>query len=167
MAKKMHDLDQKLYDLAKLKAEKKFKVKLNKKQLEKFVSKYGVFPSVTLLEKDLVAYIEKLGLKEGSVAKEDEPEVNPLVKEALELGIKTIPVGDSVVTVQMATDEQLKAAIAAKKEDEPELAKVEKALEDMDHEELKQLAKSKGVKQWHLKTAENLIKAIKALDKKE
>lgn len=176
MAKKMHDLDKKLFDLAKLKAEVKFKVKLNKKQLEKFVSKYSVFPSVTLLEKDFVAYIAKLGLKEGSVAKEEEaePKVNPLVKEALELGIKTIPTKDSVVTVHNATDEQLTAAINKFKEENKDLkpaTKVEKkskkSLKDMNKDELKILAKDKGIKSWHLKTAETLREELKALDKKE
>ena len=166
MAKKMHDLDKKLFDLTKLKAENKYKVKLNKKQLEKFVSKYGVFPSVTLLEKDLVAYIEKLGLKKGAKEIEEE-DVNPLVTKALKLGIKTISKGKSVVTVQMATDEQLVAAIEDAKEKDSDPVKDTKPLEEMNHDELKVLAKSKGVKSWHLKSAEKLFEALKALDKKE
>ena len=177
MARKPHDLDKKLIDLTKLKAEKKFNVKLNKKQLEKFVSKYSVFPSVTLLEKDLVAYIAKLGLKEGSEAKEEEaePKVNPLVKEALDLGIKTIPTKDSVVTIHNATDKQLKAAISKFKEENKDSISdnaedpvgSKKALKDMKKEELKDLAKAKGIKSWHLKTAETLREELEALDKKE
>jgi len=177
MARKPHDLDKKLYDLAKLKAEKKFNVKPSKKQLEKFVSKYSVFPSVTLLEKELEAYINKLGLKEGSkVEKEtDEPEINPLVLEALELGIKTIPTKDSVITVHNATDEQLTVAINKSKEenkdsqsdDAEDPKETDKALKDMNKEELKVMAKAKGIKSWHLKTAETLREELEALDKKE
>jgi len=129
------------------------------------------------LEKDLVAYIAKLGLKEGSkVEKEtDEPEINPLVLEALELGIKTIPTKDSVITVHNATDEQLTVAINKSKEENKDSKSddaasdetSEKELKDMKKDELKVLAKAKGIKSWHLKTAETLREELEALDKKE